>query len=88
MAALELMQSPICKQSARRPYETATIQFGKTHVNLWIDYILFEMKHGDPNKVADIHRRAVKTLEAELSDTFSTQYSLIKANIELNETLE
>ncbi|KAK0173015.1 hypothetical protein PV328_006270 [Microctonus aethiopoides] len=80
MAALELIQPDICKQNARRPHELAALQFGKTNTDIWINYIIFEMKHGDPIKVADIHRRAVKTLEPALTDIFISEYSLISAD--------
>lgn len=82
MAALELIQPEVCTQSARRPHETATMQFGKTSTEVWIDYILFEMKYGEPSKITDIHRRAIKTLDVLLSDIFSSEYSIIKANSE------
>ncbi|XP_015177794.1 PREDICTED: U3 small nucleolar RNA-associated protein 6 homolog [Polistes dominula] len=80
MADLELMQPEIVLKHARRPYEMATLQFGKTNPKIWIDYIIFEMKHGEAKKVGKIHRRAVKTLDAALTDTFITEYALIKAN--------
>ncbi|KAI4494977.1 hypothetical protein M0804_001178 [Polistes exclamans] len=80
MADLELMQPEIVLKYARRPYEMATLQFGKTNPKVWIDYIIFEMKHGEAKKVGEIHMRAVKTLDAALTDTFITEYALIKAN--------
>lgn len=80
MAELELIQPEISLKNARKPHEMAILHFGKSNTNVWIDYILFEMKHGDPKKVGDIHRRAVKTLEPELTDAFISEYSLLKAN--------
>lgn len=82
MADLEVNQSNICKDSARKPYDIATLQYGKTDVEIWLDYIVFEMKHGDPMKVSSIHRRAIKTLESSKIDSFVTQYSLLLADSE------
>ncbi|XP_076248353.1 U3 small nucleolar RNA-associated protein 6 homolog [Calliopsis andreniformis] len=80
MMELELIQPEISLKNIRRCHEMAALQFGKNNTTVWIDHIIFEMKHGDPKKVGDIHRRAVKTLEAGLTDSFISQYSLIKAN--------
>ncbi|XP_015119461.1 U3 small nucleolar RNA-associated protein 6 homolog [Diachasma alloeum] len=80
MLELEMIQPKICKQSARKPHELATLHYGKSNTQVWIDFILFEMKHGEPMRVTDIHRRAVKTLQPALTDAFITEYSLIKAN--------
>ncbi|XP_035731894.1 U3 small nucleolar RNA-associated protein 6 homolog [Vespa mandarinia] len=80
MAELELIQPEVVLKYARRPHEMAALQFGKNNTKVWIDYIIFEMKHGDPKKIGEIHRRAVKTLEAPLTDTFISEYALIKAN--------
>lgn len=81
MADLEILQPNICKINSRKPHEMSALQFGKNNIEVWLDYILFEMKHGDPMKVTDIHRRAVKTLEPAKTDQFITQYSLLLANI-------
>lgn len=79
MAALELMQPTISLKHARRPYEMATLQFGNNNTSVWMDHIMFEMKHGDPKKVGEIHSRAVKTLERSLTHSFLTDYSLVIA---------
>ncbi|KZC08369.1 PREDICTED: U3 small nucleolar RNA-associated protein 6 homolog [Dufourea novaeangliae] len=80
MTELELMQPELSLKYIRKCQEMSTLQFGKTSTSIWIDYIKFEMKHGDPKKVGDLHRRAVKTLEPGLTDSFISEYSLIKAN--------
>ena len=80
MAELELIQPEISLKHARRCHEMSTLQFGKNKTNVWIDHMTFEMKHGDPKKVGEIHRRAVNTLEPGLTDSFIAEYSLIKAN--------
>ena len=80
MASLELLQPNISLRNARRPHEIATMLFGKSNTDVWIDYITFEMKHGDARKVTEIHARARQTLEPALSDVFISEYSLLKAN--------
>ncbi|XP_043248218.1 U3 small nucleolar RNA-associated protein 6 homolog [Colletes gigas] len=80
MTELELMQPEISLKRTRRCHEMSTLQFGRSNTSVWIDYVSFEMKHGDPKKVGELHRRAVKTLEPELTDSFISEYSLIKAN--------
>lgn len=80
MIELELMQPEISLKHIRKYYEMSTLQFGKNNTNVWINYITFEMKHGDPKKVGELHERAVKTLEPILTDLFISEYSLIKAN--------
>ncbi|XP_008559011.1 U3 small nucleolar RNA-associated protein 6 homolog [Microplitis demolitor] len=80
MADIELIQPDICKQNARRPHEMATSQFGKTNTEVWINFIEFEIKFGDPSKVTDIHRRAVRTLETTHVDKFISAYNIIQTN--------
>nr|XP_003705650.1 PREDICTED: U3 small nucleolar RNA-associated protein 6 homolog [Megachile rotundata] len=80
MIELELMQPNILLKNIRKCYDMSTLQFGRNNTSVWINYITFEMKHGDPKKVGEIHVRAVKTLEPALTDSFITEYSLIKAN--------
>ncbi|CAK9829319.1 U3 small nucleolar RNA-associated protein 6 homolog [Anthophora retusa] len=80
MMELELMQPEVSLKHIRKCNEMSTLQFGKNNTGVWIHYITFEMKYGDPKKVGDIHRRAVKTLEPALTDSFISEYSLIKAN--------
>ncbi|XP_066601747.1 U3 small nucleolar RNA-associated protein 6 homolog isoform X2 [Prorops nasuta] len=80
MAEIELMQPEISLNNARLPYEMSILQFGKINVNVWLDYIKFEMNHGDIEKPGKIHARAVKTLEPNLTESFISEYSLFKAN--------
>lgn len=80
MVELELMQPSISLKNIRKYHEMSTLQFGRNNTSVWINYITFEMKHGDPKKVGEIHVRAVKTLEPALTDSFISEYSLIKAN--------
>lgn len=86
MIEIENMQSKISPQYTRNAYELAIMQFGKNRTDLWLDYTIFEMKHGDPLKAAEIHTRAVKTLYAKLTDKFIADYTLLKANPESKTT--
>ncbi|XP_076649775.1 U3 small nucleolar RNA-associated protein 6 homolog isoform X2 [Halictus rubicundus] len=86
MAELELMQPEISLKHLRKCNDMSTLQFGKNDTSVWIDYIKFEMKHGDPTKVGDLHRRAVKTLEPGLTDSFISEYSLMKADPDVANT--
>ncbi|XP_054012932.1 U3 small nucleolar RNA-associated protein 6 homolog [Hylaeus anthracinus] len=80
MSELELMQPEISLKHARKCHEMSTLQFGRDNASVWIDYVTFETKYGEPKKVGELHRRAVKTLEPGLTDSFISEYSLIKAN--------
>ena len=86
MIELELMQPEISVKHVRKYNEMSTLQFGKNDTSIWIDYIMFEMKHGDPKKVGELHGRAVKTLEPKLTDSFISEYSLIKAKPDIINT--
>ncbi|XP_044586334.1 U3 small nucleolar RNA-associated protein 6 homolog [Cotesia glomerata] len=82
MSNIELNQPVISRQNARHPYEMAVIQFGKNNVDVWINYIIFEMNHGDVINIANIYQRAVKTLNTVDSDNFISRFTLLKANSE------
>ena len=78
MSELELLQPEISLRNARKPHEMATLQFGKENADTWTDFLTFEMKYGEPLRVANIHDRAVKTLKHTLVDNFLARYSLLK----------
>lgn len=80
MADLEIIQPNICKLNARKCHDISILQFGKTHIEVWLDYIVFEMKYGDAMRVIEINRQAVKCLEPAKIDLFITEYSLLLAN--------
>lgn len=77
MASLEVMQPDVSLKHARRPHELATHQYGNNDKTVWIDYIKFEMKYGDPKKVGEIHARAMKNLERSLTYSFIADYTRI-----------
>lgn len=77
MIALELVQLDILPKYVRRPYENAILQFGKDNKSIWIDYIKYEMKHGDPKRTSYIYERAIRTLDRNLNYSFLAEYSKI-----------
>ncbi|TGZ43802.1 U3 small nucleolar RNA-associated protein 6 homolog [Temnothorax longispinosus] len=80
MIALELIQPDTLPEHVRRPYEIATQQFGTDNTSIWIDYMNYEMKHGDAKRVSNIHERAFKTLNRKLTSSFIKDYSQMMAN--------
>ncbi|KOX78354.1 U3 small nucleolar RNA-associated protein 6 like protein [Melipona quadrifasciata] len=79
MIELELMQPEVSLKHVRKCNEMSVLQFGKNNTSVWINYISFEMKHGDPINTGKLHERAVNTLEPVLTDSFISEFSLIKA---------
>jgi len=79
MAMYESVQLEISLKHARRVYEMMQKYFGKNDINVWLDTIKFEMKHGEPLKVGELYGRAVQTLNPSLIHSFITDYSLIIA---------
>ncbi|KYQ52068.1 U3 small nucleolar RNA-associated protein 6 like protein [Trachymyrmex zeteki] len=79
MISLELIQPETIPKYVRRPYEMAIIDFGTHDTSIWLEYIKYEMQHGEPKKVSDIHERAVKTLNPSLTYSFIRDHGLIMA---------
>ncbi|TRY56389.1 hypothetical protein DNTS_034979 [Danionella cerebrum] len=60
-------------------YERALREFGSSDDELWIDYIKEELqKHGNPENCGKLHWRAIKTLEGESVERFTTHYTLLQ----------
>ncbi|XP_011646217.1 U3 small nucleolar RNA-associated protein 6 homolog [Pogonomyrmex barbatus] len=76
---LELVQPEISLEYMRQLYDMAIPQFGTNNTSVWLDYMKFEMKHGDPKNVNSIHERAVKMLDPSLVNSFIEDYNLIVA---------
>lgn len=48
-------------------------------IDLWMNYIKEELNgHGNPEKCGNLHWRAIKILEGESADRFSTRYTLMQ----------
>ncbi|CAH1398068.1 unnamed protein product [Nezara viridula] len=78
MAKLEDAQPNINVNCARHVYETAVNQYGKSNTDVWLWYIKFEAKFGEPGRVSKIYDVAVKTLNSHLVDAFISEYLLNK----------
>ncbi|KYN05376.1 PREDICTED: U3 small nucleolar RNA-associated protein 6 homolog [Cyphomyrmex costatus] len=79
MISLEFIQPETLPKYIRRPYEMALMNFGTHNTSIWLDFIKYEMQHGEPKKASDIYERAVKTLDTSLTYSFIRDYSLIMA---------
>lgn len=82
------MRPDLSLKHARKPHELATLQFGKSNTDVWINYITFEIEHGEPKLAGELHARAVKWLDAGLVDKFISDYALLKTNLETSNSKE
>lgn len=46
--------------------------------DVWMDYVKFEMKRGEPKNISNIYLRAVRQLEPIQADIFIHEFSLVK----------
>lgn len=81
MAALESIQPDMNPKHVRRCYEMACNQFGKSNTDVWMEYIKFEQERGDAKRVSEIYVRAVKSLDPVYTDSFVTEFSLLKTGM-------
>ncbi|XP_067003125.1 U3 small nucleolar RNA-associated protein 6 homolog [Anabrus simplex] len=81
MAALECMQPDINVKQIRKCYEVACEQFGKNNTDVWMEYVKFEQKRGDPKNVSEIYWRALKNLDPMHTDIFVSEFSLVKTGL-------
>jgi len=49
--------------------------------DLWMDYVKFEMKRGDPKNVSNIYQRAVRELAPIQADIFISEFALQKSRV-------
>ena len=82
MIEIEIMQPEIDLKKVRECFEIGILQFGKTNMEIWMDFVIFEMNHGDPIEVYKIYTRAVETLILPLTDKFISEYSLLKPDLD------
>ncbi|XP_076072744.1 U3 small nucleolar RNA-associated protein 6 homolog [Mytilus galloprovincialis] len=73
----------------RRAYEDATMEFGNSSADLWLDFIRMEMTHpkGQPENVGTLHYRAIHQLDGELNQQFVTEFTLLQTGHDMD-TLE
>lgn len=58
---------------------TFQLQYNFNFTDLWMNYIKEELSgYGNPEKCGNLHWRAIKTLEGESVDRFTTQYTLLQ----------
>lgn len=79
MIQIEKEQESPKMSNLRDLYERALGEFGSTDDDLWLDYIKEELgPHGQPGNCGKIHWRAMKMLEGENVERFTTQYTLMQ----------
>jgi hypothetical protein len=49
--------------------------------DVWMEYIKFEQERGDAKRVSEIYMRAVKCLDPVYTDSFVTEFSLLKTGM-------
>ncbi|CAC5408262.1 UTP6 [Mytilus coruscus] len=70
----------------RRAYEDATMEFGNSSADLWLDFIKMEMNHpkGQPENVGTLHYRAINQLDGELNQQFVTEFTLLQTGHDID----
>ncbi|XP_045584094.1 U3 small nucleolar RNA-associated protein 6 homolog [Procambarus clarkii] len=82
MVEFELAEITIDAEEVRQVFNNALQQHGTTHPGVWLAYIQFEKRHGDPLKTGGLYTRAEKELEANHAHIFR------ELNITIRELLE
>uniref|UniRef100_A0A3B5AD93 UTP6 small subunit processome component n=1 Tax=Stegastes partitus TaxID=144197 RepID=A0A3B5AD93_9TELE len=79
MIQIEKEQETPKMHHLRDYYERVLQEFGTTDDDLWLQYIQEELGHlGQPENCAKIHWRAMKFLEGESVERFTSKYTLIQ----------
>uniref|UniRef100_A0A673N816 U3 small nucleolar RNA-associated protein 6 homolog n=1 Tax=Sinocyclocheilus rhinocerous TaxID=307959 RepID=A0A673N816_9TELE len=79
MIEIEKEQETPKMSNLRDYYERALREFGYSDEDLWMEYIKEELgSHGNPENCGKLHWRAVKTLEGESVEHFTTKYTLLQ----------
>ncbi|XP_055371076.1 U3 small nucleolar RNA-associated protein 6 homolog [Condylostylus longicornis] len=76
MAYLESTQLKPNIARWRKCYENATNLFGKSSIQIWLNYLRFERDHGNPKQLTILFERAKQSLDAELVVNFVSDYQL------------
>jgi hypothetical protein len=53
--------------------------------DVWMEYIKFEQERGDARRVSEIYMRAVKNLDPTCTDSFVTEFSLLKTGMTVSQ---
>lgn len=80
MAALESMQPDAKMKSIRRCHELAVTHFGSDNTGVWLEYVNFEMKFGEPPRATLLYQRATKALNEVAADQFALEFNSLKLN--------
>lgn len=81
MAHIEMSQLKVEKIQARQCFEYAVQFFGKTNIQIWLEYICFERDYGDAKLVGNIYERARNVLTADLVTQFIEQHNLLISDV-------
>ncbi|KOB72321.1 U3 small nucleolar RNA-associated protein 6-like protein [Operophtera brumata] len=80
MINIEKLQEKLNAKQIRRCYECAIQHHGTNVVDIWNDYIEFEIVTGDPLLAPPLYRRALGMLKKELVDAFVIKQCMHRAN--------
>ncbi|XP_030638289.1 U3 small nucleolar RNA-associated protein 6 homolog [Chanos chanos] len=79
MIQIEKDQETPKMNNLRDYYERALREFGSTDDDLWMEYIKEEQgPYGSPENCGRLHWRAIKTLEGQAVENFTTKYTLFQ----------
>ncbi|KAJ6639809.1 U3 small nucleolar RNA-associated protein 6 like [Pseudolycoriella hygida] len=70
MSEIEELQVKPDVNSWRKCLYLASMNYGADNVDVWLNFVKFELKHGDPKRASGIAEQAVKTLKKEHVDAF------------------
>lgn len=73
MLELEESQSVPNLKAWRKCLEMAITYYGNDNISLWLKYILFETKYGDPILASQLSGKAVKVLKSHLVERFMAE---------------
>uniref|UniRef100_A0A6M2DFR0 Putative u3 small nucleolar rna-associated protein 6 n=1 Tax=Xenopsylla cheopis TaxID=163159 RepID=A0A6M2DFR0_XENCH len=79
MAFLESLQTEPDMKNWRDTHTNATYLFGKNNKDVWIDFIKFELEHGDASEIPAICAKAKENLNSSLLDIFQLDLNKISA---------
>ncbi|XP_073947394.1 U3 small nucleolar RNA-associated protein 6 homolog [Choristoneura fumiferana] len=78
MIKIEKSQDKPNAKQIRKCYEYLALHHGQENVDVWMDYMNFEMKFGNAQLSPAIYRRAVASLKKDLVDDFIKAQTLAK----------
>lgn len=65
----------------RNCLELACHRYGEDNIDVWLNLIKFELKHGQPKNASRISERAINALKSELVDTFTFSQDALQLGI-------